>query len=87
MDGVEFINFSCLKIEQNHSSSCSLPVITYESILGFSYKSSFFMQIRLKTVLLAVLLLKNLAKYNKEINITVKFLLIMFKQSCVIICC
>ena len=84
---VEFINFSCLKIEQNHSSSCSLPVITYESILGFSYKSSFFMQIRLKTVLLAVLLLKNLAKYNKEINITVKFLLIMFKQSCVIICC
>ena len=87
VDGVEFINFSCLKIEQNHTSSCSLPVITYESILGFSYKSSFFMQIRLKKVLLAVLLLKNLAKYNKEINMTVKFLLITFKQSCVIICC
>ena len=45
------------------------------------------MQIRLKKVLLAVLLLKNLAKYNKEINMTVKFLLITFKQSCVIICC
>ena len=87
MDGVKFINFSCLKIEQNHTSSCSLPVITYESILGFSYTSSFFMQIRLKKVLLAVLLLKNLAKYNKEINMTVKFLLMTFKQSCVIICC
>jgi len=87
VDGVKFVNFSCLKIEQNYTSSCSLPVITYESILGFSYESSFFMQIRLKKVLLAVLLLKNLAKYNKEINITVKFLLIMFKQSCVIICC
>ena len=79
MDGVKFINFSCLKIEQNHTSSCSLPVITYETILGFSYKSSFFMQIRLKKVLLAVLLLKNLAKYNKEINMTVKFLLITFE--------
>ena len=42
------------------------------------------MQIRLKKVLLAVLLLKNLAKYNKEINMTVKFLLITYKQSCVI---
>ena len=42
------------------------------------------MQIRLKKVLLAVLLLKNLAKYNKEINMTVKFSLITFKQSCVI---
>ena len=79
MDGVKFINFSCLKIEQNHTSSCSLPVITYESILGLSYTSSFFMQIRLKKILLAVLLLKNLAKYNKEINMTVKFLLITFK--------
>ena len=87
MDGVEFINFSCLKIEQNHTSSCSLPIKTYETILGFSYKSSFFMQMRLKKVLLAVLLLKNLAKYNKETNITVNFLLITFKQSCVIICC
>ena len=87
LDKMKFINFSCLKIKQNHSSSCSLPVITYESILGFSYKSSLFMQIRLKKVLLAVLLLKNLAKYNKEINMTVKFLLITFKQSCVIICC
>ena len=84
VDGVKFINFTCLKIKQNHISSCSLLIITYESILGFSYSSSFFMQIRLKKILLAVLLLKNLAKYNKEINMTAKFLLITFKQSCVI---
>ena len=81
---MKFINFTCLKIKQNHISSCSLLIITYESILGFSYSSSFFMQIRLKKILLAVLLLKNLAKYNKEINMTAKFLLITFKQSCVI---
>ena len=36
MDGVKFINFTCLKIEQNHTSSCSLAIITYGSILGFS---------------------------------------------------
>ena len=42
------------------------------------------MQIRLKQMLLAVLILKKLAKYNKEINMTVKFLLITVKQSCVI---
>ena len=35
------------------------------------------MQIRLKKMLLAVLILKKLATYNKEINMTVK-------QSCVI---
>ena len=81
---MKFINFTCLKIKQNHISSCSLLIITYESILGFSYSSSFFMQIRLKKILLAVLLLKNLAKYNKEINMKVKFLMITFKQSCVI---
>ena len=34
--------------------------------------------------MLAVLLLENLAKYNHEINMTVKFLLITFKQTCVI---
>ena len=84
LDGVKFINFTCLKIKQNHISSCSLPIIIYESILGFSYSSSFFMQIRLKKILLAVLLLINLAKYNKEINMTVIFLLITFKQSCLI---
>ena len=75
VDRVKFINFTSLKIEQNHTSSCSLPVITYESILGFSYVSSFFMQITLKKLLFAVLLLRNLAKYNKEINMIVKFLL------------
>ena len=42
------------------------------------------MQIRLKKMLLAVLLVNNLAKYNKEINMTVKFFLITFKQLCVI---
>ena len=84
MDGVKFINFTCLKIEQNYTSSCSLPIITYESILGFSYATLFFMQIRLKKILLAVLLLKKIAKYNKEINMTVIFLLITFKQSCLI---
>ena len=84
MDGMEFINFSCLKIKQNHISSCSLFIITYESILGFSYLSSFFMQIRLKKIILVVLLLRNLAKYNKKINMTAKFSLITFKQSCVI---
>ena len=36
VDGMKFINFTCLKIEQNHTSSCSLPILTYESILGFS---------------------------------------------------
>ena len=41
------------------------------------------MQIRLKKILLAVLLLKKLAKYNNEIIMTVKFLLIPFKQSSV----
>ena len=42
------------------------------------------MEIRLKKILLAVLILKKLATYNKEINMTVKFLLITVKQSCVI---
>ena len=66
---------------------CSLPFITHESILGFSYESSFFIQIRPKNTLLAILLLKDFAKYNKRINMTVKFLLITFKQSCVIMYC
>ena len=33
---------------------------------------------------MAILLLRNFAKYNKKINMTVNFLLITFKQSCVI---
>ena len=36
MDGVKFVNFTCWKIEENHTSSCSLAIITYGSILGFS---------------------------------------------------
>ena len=84
VDGVKFINSTCLKIEQNHISSCSLTIITYEFIIEFSYSSSVFMQIRLKKMLLAVLLVNNLAKYNKEINMTVKLFLITFKQLCVI---
>ena len=36
VDGMKFVNFTCLKIEQNHMSSCSSPILTYESILGFS---------------------------------------------------
>ena len=35
-DGMKFINFTCLKIEQNHTSSCSLLILIYESILRFS---------------------------------------------------
>ena len=42
------------------------------------------MQIRPKKTLLAIFLLINLAKYNEVINMTVKFLMITFKQSCVI---
>ena len=34
---VKFINSKCVEIEQNHTSSCSLPIATYESILVFSY--------------------------------------------------
>ena len=84
VDRMKFINFKCLKIEQNHTPSCSLPIITTESIPGFSHESSFFIQIRPKKTLLAISLLIDLAKYSKEINMTVKFLMIMFKQSCVI---
>ena len=83
-DRVRFINFKCFEIEQNQTSSCSSPIIVYESILGFSYWSSFFIQIRPKKTLLAIFLLIHLAKYNKEIKMTVKFLMITFKQSCVI---
>ena len=36
MDRMKFLKFTCLNIEQNHTSSCSLPILTYESILGFS---------------------------------------------------
>ena len=36
MDGVKFVNLTCWKIEENHTSSCSLAIITYGSILGFS---------------------------------------------------
>ena len=46
VDRVKFINFTCLKIEQNHTS-WTLLIITYKSTFGFSYVSSFFMQIRL----------------------------------------
>ena len=81
LDGVKFINFTCLKIKQNHISSCSLPIITYESILGFSYSSSFCIQIRLKKTLLSIFLLIYLAKYNKAISMRAKFLMITFKQS------
>ena len=42
------------------------------------------MQIRPKKTLLTIFLLIYLAKYNKEINMTVKFLMITFKQSCVV---
>ena len=45
-DRVKFINFKSFEIEQNHTSSCSLPITIYESILGFSYSTSFFIQIR-----------------------------------------
>ena len=36
MDGVKFVNLTCWKIEENHTSLCSLAIITYGSILGFS---------------------------------------------------
>ena len=51
----EIPQFLCWKIEQNYISSCSLLIITYESIPKFSYDRLFFMQIRLKKILLAVL--------------------------------
>ena len=85
LDQVKFDNFEMLKIEQNLTSLCSLPYIIYQSMLGFSYVSSFFIQIRLKTIFLAILLLENIAKYNKEIDMTVRFVLITFKKSCVIV--
>ena len=81
---MKFIDFKCLKIEQNYPSSCSLPIIIYESILGFSYSSSFCIQIRPKKTLLSIFLLIYLAKYNKAISMRAKFLMITFKQSCVI---
>ena len=83
-DRVKFVNFKCFKIEQNCTSPCSLPIIVYESILGFSYSSSFCIQIRPKKTLLSIFLLIYLAKYNKAISMRAKFLMITFKQSCVI---
>ena len=56
----------------------------YELILGFSYVSSFFIQIRPNYTFFANVLIMNLVKYNEEINMTVKFLMNMFKQSCMI---
>ena len=56
----------------------------YELILGFSYVSSFFIQIRPIYTFFASVLIINLVKYNEEINMTVKFLMNMFKQSCMI---
>ena len=56
----------------------------YELILGFSYSSSFFIQIRPNYTFFANVLIMNLVKYNEEINMTVKFLMNMFKQSCMI---
>ena len=56
----------------------------YELILGFSYVSSFFIQIRPNYTFFANVLIINLVEYNEEINMTVKFLMNMFKQSCMI---
>ena len=81
---MKFINCKYFEIEQNRTSSYSLPIVMHESILEFSYSTSFFIQIRPKMTLLAIFLLIYLAKYNKEINMTVKVLMITFKQSCVI---
>ena len=54
----------------------------YELILGFSYVSSFFIQIRPNYTFFANVLIIDFVKYNEEINMTVKFLMNMFKQSC-----
>ena len=54
----------------------------YELILGFSYVSSFFIQIRPNYTFFASVLIIHLVKYNEEINMTVKFLMNMFKQPC-----
>ena len=63
---MKFNNFKCYKIEQNYILPCSQPIVTYKSIFGFSYESSFFIQIRPKDTLLAISLLKTFAKYNKK---------------------